>query len=491
MLTRKTNPEVDRSPRGQLPIVVVTLALSFAKVAAAQTPQVHALPPQELAAPAADTAPATADAGPSQTPASSGEIESASATQPTVDPSPEAPSTQLTDEDLGALEDANPQQLLKFYGFGDLGYRHFFERSDSPWFQLLNRKPSFFVGNLNLYFDAQLSAKWRALAEVRFTYLPHGAPDTTFSTPLATRRDQQVADYTDFSRDQTVGGIVLERATLEYAAFPFLTIKAGHWLTPYGIWNVDHGSPVIIGVTAPFIIGAKLFPPSQVGLLAQGSLPIHGDLELAYALGVSNGRVDKVPFEDLDGNKAITARAALVFHGLGEATLGGTLYTGRATQGVNEFYFVAGKPHSRLDVTQQFDELSVAADLSWEWQRFHFQTEGLLNDRRYTERGRPRSSKGALQPDTRNVGWYALLGYRTTFLGTMPYAKVEHSAEPELQSRGLAERVTLLTAGLNLRPEPRVVLKAEYSRARFTGAGTEGFTGSTLQGLDMQAAWAF
>ncbi len=400
-------------------------------------------------------------------------------------------STTLTDEDAGALEAATPSQLLKFYGFGDVGYRHFFVPGDSPWFQFLNRRPSFFVGNLNLYLDAQLSERWRTLAEVRFTYLPHGSPDTSLASALATRQDNQVADYTDFSRSQAVGGIMLERATLEYNPFTFLTVSAGHWLTPYGVWNVDHGSPTIIGVAAPFIIGAELLPASQVGFLAQGTKPLFGDYDLGYALGVSNGRVDQVPFEDLDGNKAVTARLSLTFHGWGDATLGATMYRGRSTTGVNELFFVSGKPKSRLNVVEQYDEASYAADFRWVWRGVHVQTEWLVNERHYTARGRPRGRDGGLQPDKRNLGGYVLGGYRLPFFGIMPYAKFEYSAEPQLQSLGLAEQVTVLTAGLNLRPEPRVVFKVEYARGSFTGGGPQGFAGNTLQGLDMQAAWAF
>ena len=396
----------------------------------------------------------------------------------------------LTDEEAGLADAAATGQLLKFYGFGDMGYRHFFVAQDSPWFLFLNRQPSFFVGNLNLYLDAQLSERWRALAEVRFTYLPNGAPSLSSTSPNIPRQDADLADYTNFSRKTPVGGIVLERATLEYSAFPWLSISGGHWLTPYGIWNVDHGSPVIIGVTAPFIIGAQLIPTSQVGVLGQGTTPLIGNWELGYAFGISNGRAAKVPFEDLDGNKAVTARVAVTYRAFGESTLGGTFYAGRSTQGANELYFVDGRPKSRLNVSEQFDERSYAADFKWVWRSLHLQTEWLLNERRYTDSGRPRRKTG-LAPNTHNLGGYALVGYRTPLFGVMPYASFEYSADPLLQALELADSVTIVTCGLNIRPEPRVVFKAEYSHGSFSGGGPQGFAGNSLQGVDMQAAWAF
>lgn len=406
---------------------------------------------------------------------------------PVVDPGP----LTLEEDDPGALDSAAAGSPIKLYGFGDIGYRHMFMPKDSPWFLFLNRQPSFFVGNLNIYFDAQLAKRWRALAEVRFTYLPNGAPDTSLKTDTVGRTYNYLSDYTDFSRNRPIGGIELERATLEFSAFSWLSVAAGHWLTPYGIWNVDHGSPVVIGVSLPFIVGARLLPSSQVGLLAQGSATLVPDLELGYAFGLSNGRSEQVQFEDLDDNKAITARLALTYRGLGELTLGATLYKGRFTAGENQLYATSAGPRSRLKVSEQFDELSFATDVKWVWHDLHVQTEWIMNDRRYTDRGRTPGPHGGLRPDKRNFGGYGLVGYRTPLFGIMPYLKAEYSPEPESQAIGVADQIALFTGGLNFRPEPRVVLKAEYNYGYFPGADPNNFGGNSIKALDMQAAWAF
>ena len=395
------------------------------------------------------------------------------------------------DAEAPAEATENSPSPVQLYGFADIGYRHLFVDQDNPWLLFLNRHPSIFVGNLNVYLDAQLSDRWRSLFEIRFTYLPHGAPQTDFVDDTIDRSSTRTADYTDFTRSKALGSIMLERAQVEYSPFAFLTLKVGQWLTPYGIWNVDHGSPVIIGVSRPFIIGAELLPEHQVGLMADGSVPIDGKVELGYMLALSNGRIDDVPYEDLDGNKALTARASLTYRGFGELTVGSTLFTGRSTSAVNQLYFVSDSPKSREHITRQFDEVSYAFDLRWLYEGLHVQTEWIVNDRRYTAAGRPPGPDGGLRPDKRNWGGYGLVGYRLPWLTLMPYAKAEYSPEPQSQEIGVADQIMILTGGLNLRHLPAVVFKAEYVYGHFTNGDPKGFAGNDIHGLDLQLACSF
>jgi len=396
---------------------------------------------------------------------------------------------QLEDDSPGASDALLNGEALKLYGFGDVGYRHMLIPKNSPWLVYLNRHPSLFVGHLNFYFDSQLAERWRALAEVRFTYLPQGGWRPQ-SEGVVAHNDTRIADYTDFTRDRPVGGLMIERAFIEYSAFAFLSLQVGQFLTPYGIWNVDHGSPVIIGVSPPYIIGARLLPDAQVGLLAHGRVSLMDDLELGYALGLSNGRTDLSAYEDLDNNKAVTGRLALTYRGAGELTFGATVYVGKTTDNTRSFYFEGTSPKSRENIHFELSERSLAFDLRWIKDELHFQAEGIVNDRKFSERGRPQLNDG-LEPDRRNAGAYALVGYRTPLAGIMPYVKGEYSPDPALQLIGVDQNVLLFTGGLNYRPVSRVVLKGEYTYGFFPDAKPNTFADNPVAGLDLQIAWAF
>ncbi|HTV24215.1 MAG TPA: hypothetical protein VMG12_36235, partial [Polyangiaceae bacterium] len=266
---------------------------------------------------------------------------------------------------------------LNLYGFMDFTYVH--QLND---FAFGSPYPTFMVGNINLYAGAELGDGWRSLVEFRLLYAPHGtiASVDQFS-PVATPIDTTVGDPADLNRPMRWGGVEIERAWLEYSAHPLLTIRGGQWLTPYGIWNVDHGSPVIIGVRRPYIIGEGLIPERQTGVSIYGSQLV-GTTELGYNVSLSNGRGPVDSYRDLDHNKALTARLSAVNESpLGTLSLGVTLFRGRYTDRPSSVAFGPnGEVGLQYITRNRYDELSVGADLRWIWQGLTLQSEFITRE---------------------------------------------------------------------------------------------------------------
>lgn len=375
---------------------------------------------------------------------------------------------------------------LEIYGFLDFTYTHLFRD-----FAFAAPFDSFAIGNFNLYLASELGDNWRTLAEVRYSYLPHGAVqmDETGSSRL----DTTAGDYTDFGRPLRWGSTIIERAWLEYTVHPLLTARVGHWLTPYGIWNVDHGSPVVIGVRRPFIVGESLLPQSQTGIELRGTHNFER-LQLGYHLTLSNGRGPIDTHQDLDDNKAFGARLfARADTAHGAVTVGVSGYMGRYTDRNQEFVVEDGTFETRYPRTAQYDELALAADLKWEYRGFLLQSEAILNDRSYDDALRPQVlgalDPSELAPDDRRVGIYGLAGYRFEWLGTMPFAGVEYydaGAESAFIQKSAA-----FWGGLNAHPTARVVLKAQYTYSWFPDGGENLPDGASYNALDLQAAWSF
>jgi hypothetical protein len=386
--------------------------------------------------------------------------------------------------ELGS-EAAHDEYELDIYGFVDFAYGH---ALDDDFFNPYN---SFAVGNFNIYLASELGDGWRSLAEVRFTYLPHG--DRGSRAAPGPRTDTSASDYADLGRPLRWGGVVIERVWLEYAAHQLLTIRGGHWLTPYGIWNVDHGSPVIIGVRRPYIVGESLFPASQTGLELYGT---HGltDLQLGYHLTLSNGRGPLDKYQDLNANKAIGGRVfGRLDSSLGTVTLGVSGYRGDFTDRDQTF---GADSDGNLVVNYprlvDYDELSYAADLKWEYSGFWLQSEAIVHEVAYEEGFRPAAPLGTpgppgLSPDYQRVGVYALTGYRFEFLGLMPFTGGEYY---HIGGASAVPTAVAMFFGLNARPTARVVLKLQHTYAWLPGENAlpddAGFNA-----IDSQVAWSF
>jgi hypothetical protein len=378
---------------------------------------------------------------------------------------------------------------LRVYGFADSSFvKSYYLRAESK--KARERPSAFLVGNVNLYAAADLTNGFSSLLEVRFTYMPNGTvnPSTLeFTSTSAT-------DNSDLLRTQNWGGIILERVHLDYSYRSWLNLRVGSFLTPYGIWNVDHGSPTIIPVNKPYAIGEQLFPERQVGVAAFGSLLLR-NTTLGYHLTASNGRGD-IQQLDFDENKALGARLFVSTEAVGHLTVGVSAYGGRGTRRPT-LRLVSGNPITfAYGSDDQFKELALAADLLWEWRGVRVQGELISRQTKYLDPGRFEQVTGtavpSLTPD--NLAWssYLLLAYRLPWYTIMPYVQYSnfergYGGDAVLVGSGNLVNAMTMSGGVNIRPVPAVALKAQFSYA-WHPSGEDDNLGSTIS---IQAAWAF
>jgi hypothetical protein len=456
-----------------------TALFALAAPALAQDPSAPIAPLDPNAAPGAPAAPAAPAASPA--PAASADAEAeALALALAQDSGSDAANAAVADVE---------EFKLNIYGFTDFTFT-----AMTNEFAFGNPYSTFMVGNVNLYVGADLGSGWRALTEFRLLYMPNGnIPADQFLAAAPVRTDTTVTDPADFGRPQRWGGVEIERAWIEYSAHPLLTIQAGQWLTPYGIWNVDHGTPVIIGVRRPYVVGEGLIPERQTGVQIYGAY-LAGTTEIKYHLALSNGKGPTDAYQDLDKNKAFTGRLQISNESpIGTFTLGGTVFTGRFTDRFSRFYVSpTGQLGTEWISRARYDELGIAADLRWVWNDLTLQGEFINRDTIYGDfptRPVPLPLPGAPNgfiPDYRSTGWYVMGAYRLPWLNVMPFFGGEsyHSGQASIGDAGA------IWGGLNVRPIPRVVLKFQFTQSFFLDdtsfVGDNGF-----QGIDFQAAWSF
>lgn len=434
--------------------VPTALLVGFIRTASAQPTEPAPEPTPEPEAPAAPEAPP--------------------APTPTPEPAPAATPAPAASDDLDlaalGLDPGAFDDKLNIYGFADFTYTAIDFRRPSP---LATDTRNFAVGNLNIYLSKNLTPKWRTLSEIRFLFSPNGGTNADGSVT-----DTTTPDPANTFRPIEVGSIRIERVYLEYDIHPKVTIRAGHFLSPYGIWNIDHGSPAIIPVQRPYVIGEQFIPEHQTGIEAFGSTYL-GTSKFSYHATVSNGRYPAEATQDPDMKLAFGGRVAIAMPVLdGTLSVGVSGYMGRST----------ALETTVLDTTPvASDDVSYAADLVFQRGGLHLQGELMGRDRDYLTGRRPTIGTG-FAPNGRDIGAYALVGYRfERAWNVMPFALTEYYHPID---RVVFAKAKSASVGLNFRPTPSIVLKASATYADTDGTGQYGELG-TLLSYATQAAWVF
>lgn len=204
------------------------------------------------------------------------------------------------------------------------------------------------LNHINLYFDLKPNSHIRSLVEIAFQSSPLDLDpgvtgrDLKLTARSFTLRDTALVVASKAGKNTTLpgtkgemeinewGSLSVERAWMEYSFNQYFNLLYGKFITPAGIWNVDHGSPVILTVRQPFETGVvQIFPKSQIGLMESGRI-FMGDADLEYSLYASTGR-DQINLEnakDLAGGGHLRLSLPL----LDELKIGFSGYTGMQKQ---------------------------------------------------------------------------------------------------------------------------------------------------------------
>jgi hypothetical protein len=369
----------------------------------------------------------------------------------------------------GEAEDSPKEDLLRIYGFADMGVQHQWVNEASLIARLFpTNSTSFVIGNVNLYFDAQPIEDWRSLIEVRFTNAPLG--DTATYGGIAgtyARRDTFSYDPhgTAVNAPMWAGAVVLERAWIEWKKYQPFKLRVGNWFTPFGIWNEDHGSPTLIAMALPQFILQRWMPVRQTGLMAYGNA-FAGEWELGYALTFSNGRqeLSNFNFEDKFG-------------------YGGRLYARRDTGSVNTTvglsYFTGTTSDQVINVTSltpvtferaktwEYNEHVVGVDAAIDIDATRIRAEAILRRVTHTSGRRPPgdpiNAAGSVAPDTFQQSVYVLVANQLPWAGIEPFLWAELQSSPTPLGDGLF----VASMGLNVHFNAAMTWKSQFTRGLF------------------------
>lgn len=268
------------------------------------------------------------------------------------------------------------------------------------------------------------------------------------------------------------GEVSVEFAYLELQKRKEIGLRAGMLLVPMGFLNELHEPPIFRGARRPevetLIIpttwrenGAGLV--GEVGPVEWRTYVVAGLSSAGFSsAGIRGGRQSgaRSRAEDL----AFTGR--LDFVGAAGLLLGGGFFTGESGQGASVGGREIGARLSLFDVHAEYERGGVR--LRGLWARSTLGDADLVNQQNGLE--------GSKSVGSAQEGWYAEASFDVMALfpagrwAVLPFARYEwldtQREVPAGYAKDPARERTILTAGVELKPIPQVVFKADYQRIR-------------------------
>jgi hypothetical protein len=366
----------------------------------------------------------------------------------------------------------------------DFGLDKWFAKQNGAGLLRPTDATTFVFGNLNVYLEATPIGDVRTMIELRFTLAPHGE-ETQFGPPLGTSYERLDSTAFDFSSPSSqaqlrLSGLFIERAWAEYTFLDQLKVQWGLFLNPFGIWNLDHGSPTLISLMLPTFIASQILPTRLMGMHLYGS-SFSGAYEIGYALHVSNGR-SPLDF-DLSEDKALGARIYLANDGdYGRLVLGASGYLGTYVDKLKKVDPAGAESLASEDLfdwvkTLDYSEQIVGVDAALDLGALRLRAEGVFRWVKYNDNTAERfiTIDGSTQYLPNRLEWsaYVLAAYRTPWR-VEPYVELELASKSFALPRWAAPTrasssdyaAVFVSFGFNLRLTTRALVKTQLAWVR-------------------------
>lgn len=193
-------------------------------------------------------------------------------------------------EEQDAESSEKLSKITEISGYADVEYKFTNKDGDNDGFRL---------HHLALFFKKQINDNWKFFSEIEYE------------------------DGAKIEANNMEGKIFVEALSLEYQLNQYLNLRFGRFLTPAGIWNVEHYPPFVTTQLRPLHI-RKIFPQNSDGIGIYGT-DIKNNILIDYSFYLGNG-IDASGAGDINENKAVGGQVKFHFPILNETILGLSAY---------------------------------------------------------------------------------------------------------------------------------------------------------------------
>lgn len=181
----------------------------------------------------------------------------------------------------------------------------------------------FRLHHLSLFFEKEISSKWRFFSEIEYEDAPKFEADD--KTVMVDTDGDTVPDTAVLVHQAARGKIFVEAVNVTYLWSPENTYRVGRFFTPAGIWSVNHYPSFVPTQERPAHI-RRIFPQVVDGVDMFGTLPMGEGTFFNYDLYTGNGEGNTAK-HDKNGHKALGLRTSFLFPALSHFEMGLSYYS--------------------------------------------------------------------------------------------------------------------------------------------------------------------